>query len=376
MDAPTPTSLDFETRSKAKLKGPKRVGSRRYAEHPSTEVVCAVLREPSGEEVCFAPHLHVERCNLELDNGRKLPCYRKWAPPVLDCVMAHNGIGFDRHIWRRLGWPEPREWVDTSYLARVAGMPQASLEWLSAHLLGRPKDLEGSKLTLKLSAVSRARKTLGQLCAITPEILCRVIEYCWLDVDLMAELWRDWLCEWYGVDLPGYEAVQLAMNDRGICFDVELAKTLLEADDILATRACKAAGVERHVVTSNDQLKAEFARRGCEVPNCQAETFELMLSAEWVTKWQNEPVSADVKALILARQACASIAAGKLRAGLLRVSPDGRLRDNTRIMGAHTGRESGQGVQLHNLAKGPPLDLDATFKLFDRGQLKAVHLVE
>lgn len=373
MTAPAPTYLDFETRSRSKL---KKVGSRQYAEDPSTEVVCAVVRFENGHELAYAPHLHVEQTTLTFDDGRKLPVYRKWAPPVLDCVCAHNGIGFDRHIWRRLGWPEPREWVDTSYLARVAGMPQASLEWLSANLLGRPKDLEGNKLTLKLSAVSRARATMGQLCAITPEILARVIEYCWLDVDLMAELWEKWLSEWYGLDAPGYEAAQIAMNDRGICFDDSLARDLLEADDVLATRACKEAGVERHVVTSNDQLKAEFARRGCPVDNCQAETFESMLSEEWVSKWQNEPVSEDVRLLILARQACASIAAGKLRAGLLRQSPDKRLRDNTRIMGAHTGRESGQGVQPHNLAKGPPLDLAATFKLFDRGRLEAVHLVE
>lgn len=376
MTAPALTNLDFETRSKAKLKGPKRVGSRIYSEDPSTEVVCAVLRFPDGAELVYAPHLHVDYCNLTLDNGRVLPVYRKWAPPKLDCVCAHNGIGFDRHIWRRLGWPEPREWVDTSYLARVAGMPQASLEWLAQHLLARPKDLEGSKLTQKLSAVSRARATMGQLCAITPEILARVIEYCWLDVDLMVQLWEEWLSEWYGMDLDGYEAAQIAMNDRGICFDDALARDLLEADNFLATRACKEADVERHVVTSNDQLKAEFARRGCPVDNCQAETFELMLSAEWVSKWQNEPVSEEVRLLILARQACASIASGKLRAGLLRQSPDKRLRDNTRIMGAHTGRESGQGVQPHNLAKGPPLDLAATFKLFDQGQLKAVHLVE
>lgn len=373
MTLPAPAHVDFETRSKAKL---KLVGGRNYCADPTTEVVCAVLRYPDGAELAYSPHLPVERATLTLDNGRDLLVYRKYAPPQLEAVCAHNGTTFDRHVWRLLGWPEPREWIDTSYLARVAGMPQASLEWLAQHLLGRPKDLEGSKLTKKLSAVSRAAKTKGQLCAITPEILERTLEYCWLDVDLMAQLWAEWLSDWYAMDLDGYERAQIAMNDRGILFDDSLARDLLEADDILATRACAAAGVPRTLVTSNEQLKAEFARRGSPVDNCQAETFELMLSPEWVSKWQNEPVSKDVELLIRARQACASIAAGKLRAGLLRQSPDKRLRDNTRIMGAHTGRESGQGVQLHNLAKGPPLDFDATMRLFNRGRLEAVHLVE
>lgn len=373
MTIPAPTHVDFETRSKAKL---KLIGGRNYCADPTTEVVCAVLRFPDGSELAYSPHLQVAKGLYVLDSGRQIVCHRKWKPPKFHAVCAHNGTTFDRHVWRMLGWPEPREWIDTSSLARVGGMPQASLEWLAQHLLGRPKDLEGSKLTKKLSAVSRAKARLGQLCEITPEILERVLEYCWLDVDLMAQLWAEWLSDWYAMDLDGYEQAQIAMNDRGVRFDDSLARDLLEADAILATAACKAAGVARSVVMSNDQLPLEFARRGMPIENCQAETFELMVSPEWVSKWGNEPVSEDVRLLILARQACASIAAGKLRAGLLRQSPDGRLRDNTRYMGAHTGRESGQGVQLHNLAKGPPLDFEATMALFHQGRLEAVHYVD
>ncbi len=359
------THVDFETRSKAKLRD---LGGRRYVEHPTTEVVCAVLRMPGWPEVLYTPF----PCVLAGARGGD------WqGPPKLRAVCAHNGTTFDRHVWRKLGWPEPEEWIDTSYLARVAGMPKADLDWLGTNLCGVPKDLEGSKLTKKLSAVSRARKRLGQYqvdLAANPDILERVIRYCASDVALMAQLWEEHFHEWYGMDLDGYERAQIAMNDRGILFDVELAEALLEADAILADDACRAAGVPQALVRSNQQMMAEMARRGCPVDNCQAETFDELESNGAIrlppAKWY------DVLALIKARRACSSIAAGKLRAGLARVSPDGRLRDNTRIYGAHTGRESGQGVQVQNLAGGPPLDIPATLQLFDQGQLKAVHIVE
>ena len=339
-----PLFVDFESRSRVKLRD---VGGRKYWGHPSSEVVCAVLQY-DGEELIYR---HGENPDLGL--------------VVFDEVIAHNGTTFDRHAWRKLGWPEPKRWVDTSYLARVAGYPAADLDWLATNLLGRPKDLEGSKLTKSLSAISRAKGTLGQLKPLTPEILERVVKYCQSDVELLAALWEQYLRDWDGADLEGYEAAQVAGNDRGICFDRDLAETLLEADELLAERACKAAGVTRALVQSNVHFAAEMARRSQPVPNSQAATLEEIA--------RDPGTRQPARLLIAARQACSSIAAGKLRAGLARVSGDGRLRDNTRIYGAHTGRESGQGMQLQNLAKGPAIDVPATLELFERGRLEAVH---
>jgi DNA polymerase len=87
--------------------------------------------------------------------------------------------------------------------------------------------------------------------------------------------------------------------------------------------------------------------------NAQAETIE-----EIVTNWEHrhagtrsERYARGVVALAKARQALASIARGKLTAGLAMVSPDGRLRDMHRYYGAHTGRWSGRGIQLHNMPR-------------------------
>ena len=92
------------------------------------------------------------------------------------------------------------------------------------------------------------------------------------------------------------------------------------------------------------RLTKSLAALGVEVENSQADTLEAALKIDGLPDL--------ARALIEARQATSSIAAGKLRAGLARVCPDGRLRDNRTKYGAHTGRWAGRGMQLDNLAKG------------------------
>jgi hypothetical protein len=361
--APAIAFVDFETRSRADLKA---IGGRRYAEHPSTEVVCAVLRTTTGELIDFAgpedPHWTRTRWHF-------------------DKLAAHNAINFDRHIWRKLGLPEPGEWIDTAELARVAGFPQASLEWLGENLAGKPKDLEGNALTKKLSApelyygpaldtvlanrkaqwkaANKGRLPAAQIKAalvadldranakpapIPADVLERVIKYCRLDVEIMADLWEGVLWEWYDADLPGLVAADRALNDRGICFDRELAQILIDASEELGRVACERAGVAPSVVRSTQQLTAAIRAAGYTgaIVDCTADT---------VAELAKSPIE-QVANLAKARQSVASIAIGKLEAGLARCSPDGRLRDNRTYMGAHTGRWAGKGMQLDNLAKG------------------------
>lgn len=352
---------DFETRSRADL---RKVGGRLYAQHPSTEVLCAALclESPSGDEW------------IEWVPGQHTPTL----PPEFD-LIAHNGVGFDRHIWKRLGWPAPRRLIDTAELARVAGYPEASLEWLGANLCGVPKDLEGNKLTVSLSRVSRAKKTMGQLPPVTPEVLARVVAYCRADVELMVKLYREHLAVWDNSDLPGLEAADRACIDRGVCFDRELAEMLLDADECLRDAALEAAGVTDTADLAPARLKAELTRLGAVVDDCTADTIEA-LKAEALAQTAEGPGPTPpedlerIVALCNARQALSSIAAGKLRAGLLRCGVDGRMRDNTRYYGAHTGRWSGSGFQMQNMAAGADLDVEATIELLRQGKLEAIYL--
>lgn len=333
--------IDFETRSKAALKTTQAeagLGGRRYAEHPTTEPLCCVMKS-------------IDRAQAgEWMRGDTAP-RRDWIESF-DALAAHNAMGFDVHVWRVLGWPEPRRWIDTSQVARRAGLPGGLDKLAQFFGLDVQKDKEGSRITRGLSLIKRPpdcpadfwrtmppaeKRQWGVLPPLTPEVLARVVAYCAIDVDVMIELWP-YLEPWIDAE-PDVERVDRIINDRGVGFDAELARALLECDARRGREACEAAGVTPALVQSPAALVAEFQRRGALVPNAQYETIAELLDDE----------AESVRLLAEARLGVASIARGKLRAGLARVSPDGRLRDSFKYLGAHTWRWAGQGFQTQNI---------------------------
>lgn len=311
--------VDFETRSRANL---KQIGGRAYARHASTEVLCACLAAEDSAEL--------EWEFIDLWRPREYPL---GDPP--DVAIAHNALGFDRFIWARLGWPAPRRWVDSAVLARRAGYASASLAMIGERY-GVPKDKEGNALTVGLS---RTRKD-GSWLRDPESVRDRVLQYCRSDVELMSRIVSDLYHEFDFGAYPGgtwqawehrvYE-VACAIEDRGVKFDREYAHRVIREYETRADEACAVAGVTPAQMRSNKTF--------CELSGApNAQRGPLAARAE-------EPI-------VAARLACTSIVPGKLQAGLARVCPDGRLRDNTRYYGAHTGRWSGQGMQLQNLPRG------------------------
>jgi DNA polymerase bacteriophage-type len=340
-----PILLDVEAQSRCDLRAE---GGRRYWEHPSTRALCVVLHDTrTGERSLWlegdpAP-------NLE---GRELG--------------AHGWSNFDRFACVRLGWCglDYATGVDTSELARAAGLPGA-LDALGTRWLGTPKDKESSAFVVLLSTCRRPSGKKNPN-AITPEVwrtfteaekrergvqksptaddLVRTATYCDSDVDIMSHGWP--LLEPYLGFEPDVRAVDRIVNDRGVGFDVQLARRLLEEDarnaEIECARAAKALGagwtpaLVREVAGSPEQF-AEVTG----LPDARKATLDeyaLDTCAEWVP-------------LVMARRALASIARGKLEAGLARTSPDGRLRDSHRYIGAHPWRWAGRGVQLQNIPR-------------------------
>ena len=342
-----PILLDFESRSRADL---KKVGGRKYWEHPSTEALCCVLHDT--------------------DSGEVEVWERGQPPPELARVgcygfqyAAHNAVGFDRFAAERLGWSAPdHDWIDTAELARAAGLPGA-LDALGTRWIGLPKDKAASKFTKGLSSVRRPAKGPGAITAtdwnsytpeakrarglqpeITPEVMARVVAYCISDVEILAHGWEI-LETWQGIE-PEVSRVDRAVNNRGVAFDSQLARRLLECDAHNAAQVLDRVGVAlglgaervREIANSNIQFP-DFTG----IANAQAETIAEALAGTWL--------SLDARAMCEARGALASITAGKLEAGLARVSADGRLRDMHRYLGGHTWRWSGSGIQLQNIPR-------------------------
>lgn len=323
-----PVLCDFESRSRADL---RRIGGRNYWAHPSTEAICAILYDTDTHDVAlWVPGM---------------PC-----PVTPDTVLgAHNARGFDRFAAQKY-WGLDIE-IDTSELARRAGLP-GSLDALALRWLGRGKDKEGSRFTLSLSRPSRAKARLGQLPPITDEVLARVVAYCANDVEVIADGWprlEAWLDVPWENDVSRVERI---VNDRGIAFDVQLARRLIEICELNADSALERAARElgdgmgtdalRDLVMSPEQFTAFTG-----LENAQSETIDTVLG------WGTDALADGGRQYwaCYARRAIASIARGKLEAGLARVSPDGRLRDMHRYIGGHTWRWSGQGMQLQNIPR-------------------------
>jgi DNA polymerase len=232
---------------------------------------------------------------------------------------------------------------------RVGGYPKASIEYLGEHVVGVPKDKAGN---LAMRGLSKVSKKTGEFTnGLDWPVLKRVIEYCKIDVDIMFDGYEAELSTFLHADVVGIEAADRRLNDRGVYFDQDLARELLARDAGLVETVLAKAGVTIKQVRSTAQFKRLMADLDVEIENCQAPTIEALLDHE----------DEQVALLAAARLGCSTIAAGKLRAGLLQVSPDGRLRDNVRYYGAHTGRWSGKGVQLQNLPGGPSDENDPVY---------------
>ncbi len=322
--------LDFETRSRVDL---QRVGGRLYAEDPTTEVLCMAAALPDGSELQWTPK--------DAPPGGLFACIEAGAH-----VVAHNGVDFDRHIWRRLGWPEPARWIDTLHLARLAGLP-GKLDDVAKIILGEGKDDQGAAV---LADLRRPDAKTGKVPHVDKTRLQTVQRYCLKDVLLMKGAFEKRLHWFDGFDV-GARIVDEAINGRGFCFDADLAGNVIKMAGALQVEAENASRVDGSVLRSAKKLKAVFAGAGIAIANTKNETLVALL--------EDEDLPADIRLVIEAKTLSGKRIRQKLERGLDSLSADGRSRDSLVYHGAHTARWAGRGFQPHNLARGIDLEDEA-----------------
>jgi len=357
-----PILFDLESTSEAKLSGPSGVGGRRYWDHPSTRLVCAVMHDAhTGERSTWVP-------------GNNPPSGvhdRVWA--------AHNMMGFDR-------FGAAKEWgmrvdahdrmIDTAELARRAGLP-GSLDALGTQWLGMPKDQAGHRVIMALSGSPVTGDKIDKITSevlskgvpehlqgmlrrynrerkkaidddttrpeVPPEVLDFVVQYCHNDVDILEHGWP-LLAPWLEYE-PEVSAADRAVNERGIPVDLPLVRRLLEEDVRIGKaevrRCARKLGWTEDETRETANSPAQF-KECTGAPDAQKDTVQKLKESS------GDPC---IVALCEARQALASIASGKLKACLRYVSNDGRIRDAQKYCGAHTWRWSGQGVQFQNMPR-------------------------
>jgi len=309
--------IDLESRSEVEL---KRVGSYKYWNHPSTELLCACIAvndEP------------VQRVNLEE------------IPLDGDIYVAHNAE-FECVGLEALGLSIPRN----KWRCSMASCAYYNLPWAldaAAYVLGleHQKDDEGKKLMLKMCKPLpvRQQKANGGQWLDSAELRDRLASYCEKDVETEREVYRT-----LGPLSDKEQAVwlkNLEVNLRGVLIDADLCRAAERAfenakeklDDLCEELyGHKLSQVAKVVETMNSQ--------GANVEDCKAQTIKALIKERpdiEIATWRSEYAMTSPK---------------KYSVALERLCEDGRVRGMFSYHGASTGRWTSGGIQLHNLPRG------------------------
>lgn len=337
--------IDIETCSAADI----RNGAWPYAEHPSTRVHCVVLAQfrKCIENVC------------EWTPGNPLP---DWAVRGLqqELVVAHNAMfeaAILTHVLRDWPCPDPGQWVDTALLAAAANLPVA-LEGLAAAVGATvQKDLEGQRLMRRLAKVAVLPNGAFVHPTPTPEELRQLVSYCRKDVEATIDcLGR----------LPKLTATELQVvaedrriNLRGVWLDQQQVARMLRLtgrrQEQLADAAFEATDAQLADALHTPRLKAWIEAQGVELPTVKRANGKTSSSVDRSSAKQllrMEDLPPHVRHVLLARtEATKATSLAKLQKVQHVVNSDGRLRGALRYCGAHTGRWTGSGLQLHNMPR-------------------------
>lgn len=354
--------LDIETYSRRSIGH----GAAAYAADPSTGVHCAVFGMARAPGEAVQTHIWLP--------GRDLPAWVVRHITSGGLLLAHN-VSFEMSLWQHVlhphhGWPEmgPLDrWRDTAALAAARALPVA-LESLT-QVLGcqELKDAEGKQLMLTLCKPGAD----GVIPEPDPLQLERLVDYCAQDVLAMID------CYHRLPALPPSEQEVLvadwAINLRGVTVDLAMAQAMARLQrlraqkldhDVLDTTS------DLLTVTAVPALRDWLLARGVALPTQRRQRQDgsspstVTLSRPVVAKLAADPETpGDVRAVLEARlEASRTTSLAKLARLPSMVSADRRLRWTLRYGGAHTGRWSSSGVQLHNLPKSRLQDREEGFR--------------
>lgn len=407
-----PVYADFETQSAADLKA---IGGRLYAEDASTRVLSLVALIdgvvhvwvpstlfktpplPSDVNIGWPPG-HTVR-SMEVHITPELPEVIRHAAESGRLFIGHNVLHFDRFIWRRLiGGAEPT-WADTLLLARTGGLP-GDLDSLSESAVGQGKD-EGKRFIRELSTRTEKTEYLDGYTTKDEDgrqrhypskkgTLESVLRYNIADVLLLEKLWEEFATLPVEADVI---QVHDDINERGIQVDTGLIDKISRVSDLSASNA----GSEIARITdgklvfanlkSTQQVHRWLNDHGIYIrrydpatsgykATLRKDSIEQALANPWMMLDEDNvsveavknipPVVFDVLRL---RATALRITSAKTGRATARVSRDGRIRDLFQYWGAHTGRWTSQGVQIHNLPRPKKgVDTVALIDLISSGQ--------
>lgn len=321
--------IDVETQSEQPLDTVDK-----YVSHPSTRVLTCVVKH-DGRITKMGPYLTSDNVEF-LDKLSETHVF-----------VAHNAP-FDSAVLERvLGLPEC-EWWDTLPTARAAGLP-GRLDDLGKALDGRGKDPNGKRL-LDLLCILRP----GQKPPAPGPAHQLLLDYNTRDVHLL-ELVYERTKEFVEPELI---AVDHAINRRGVPIRADLLCKLRamysENAERMSARFAEVTGDVNP--NSPKQVKEWLGNLGFVMPG---DSIGKNALRDFMAKPDDCYTGDDpdgicetvelIKEAMEARREVVRVGKGKADACLAGLSADSRLREQFVYWGAHTGRWSGRGMQLHNM---------------------------
>lgn len=348
---------DFETVSSCDL---KKAGAWRYAEDPTTNILCLAVWFGEDDEELWYPG---EPCPPRIAAAIADPTVQ-WVAHNADFEKAH----WVRHMVEIYGWaPIPIvRWHDTAARAANLNLPRGLEKVLQALNGPLEKDMEGNKLTLGLSKLD---KKTGMMPAITRPILERVGTYCLGDVRAQA-----WLCKRIGWLDPGERTTYLLdqeINERGLMLDMPLVRSMQKiVDDASGPLALEFKELTGGLkMTQVAQVHGWLLKQGVVLPDMTKDTLAAVLGetdeGEYVDLDErlNIQLPTNVRRALRIRQLIGSSSIKKLGSMEQCVCSDDRARGLLLYHGAGPGRWTGRLLQPQNFPRGSlgeaGLDVDA-----------------
>lgn len=362
--------LDFETRSRCALSKAKKsvTSAYKYAQHPSTEVLCAAY---------------------SIDGGPWELWHQGDPPPVDEPPRIESFMGeFEWCIWNyvcvpKYDWPElPIE--NVSCLAARAyyiGLPRQLSQICRAIGLGhKGKDSDGHAAMMELTAPKKAKlvgcEYVGGEFNNDPDLLAQNDDYC--QKDIVAEQFVSSLAPPLSpFEQRLWEANQ-RINLRGVPVDLALAHN---ANQLVATELARLAtcisdmtGGKITAITQLQRIKDWCKELGYPLPNMQEDYLaslpidEVMLKLrageyKWDAKRGDMP--GDVAQLLHWRQLSSNTAVKKFAAIATHANADERCQGEHTYYKAGPGRFAGRGVNFLNLTRLVKKEIPGLVELAD-----------
>lgn len=350
--------IDFEAFSQVNL---KKSGTCRYAEDPSTEVLCMGWNLDHGEPRVWVPGAALFQVR---EAGLADPNFHSTAPEELFRAIERGAKVFAWNVemeipmWeevmvKRHGWPSiPRDqWRDTAVMALTLALP-ANLEEAGAALgLDVLKDQRGKHLLNKLAKPRRPSKkdprTRWEPSEV-PQDYADLYRYCAQDVRAEGAVHQALPMDDLGPDELELWRLTTEMNLRGWTVDIDSAHRMLALLAEYGKRAtAELAKLTDGAITTGNQLDRMLAwlgERNVFLDNLQKDTIEEALAD---SHWMPD----ECVRLLELRQVLSKASLGKYVAMENRVCSDGTVKNNILHHGAGTGRDAGRGLQIQNFIR-------------------------